>query len=274
MRIVTALSAAAVLFLAAPVAAGPALDRIRDSGILVGATDPAWPPYSWREPIGEYAGFDVDVTREIAARLGARAEFVTPPWEEQVAGDWQDRWDVAVTEMSPTADRSARLDFPAIYNYGAATLAVRKDDPLATVEEASGRRIAVLEDTVFDMYLRRQDLGVEGMPPVTWRIDNPEIVTYAVTGPNYLALSEGRVDALIDDRVAIEGQIARGRAIRIVGEPLFSAPAAVAIDQGDPELAAEIARIVAEMREDGTLRDLSMRWFGVAPPETAVTELR
>lgn len=261
----------------APVAAGPALERIRDSGLLVGATDPAWPPYSWREPIGEYAGFDVDVTREIAARLGARAEFVTPPWEEQVAGAWGDRWDVAVTQMTPTADRAERLVFPAIYVYGRAALAVRGDDgAIASVAEASGRRIAVLEDTIFEMYLRRQDMGLEGGEPVVYRIDDPEIVDYAVTGPNYLALSEGRVDALIDDLVAIEGQIARGRDLRVVGEPLFSAPAAVAIAQGDPELAAEIARIVGEMRADGTLRALSMRWFGFdasMPLPVAVTRL-
>jgi polar amino acid transport system substrate-binding protein len=280
MRVASTLCVAFVLSftLISPAAAGPALDRIRDSGLLVGATDPVWPPYSWREPIGEYAGFDVDVTREIAARLGARAEFVTPPWEEQVAGDWQGRWDIAVTSMTPTADRAERLVFPAIYSYGAAALAVRADDSsIATVPDASGKKIAVLEDTIFEMYLERKEMGVEGAPPVTWRIDAPEIVAYAVSGPNYLALSEGRVDALIDDRVAIEGQIARGREIRIVGEPLFSAPTAVAIDGGDPELAAEIARIVGEMHTDGTLRDLCMRWFGFdasVPLETVVTELR
>lgn len=279
MRLVPTLCVAVACSVSAmlPATAGPVLDRVRDSGLLVGATDPAWPPYSWREPIGEYAGFDVDVTREIADRLGARAEFVTPSWEEQVAGGWQDRWDIAVTEMTPTAERVERLAFPAIYAYGVAALAVRGDDPLAAVEDASGRRIAVLEDTIFEMYLRRQDLGVAGAPPVTWRIENPEIVEYAVSGPNYLALSEGRVDALIDDRIAIEGQIARGRDIRIVGEPLFSAPASVAVDEGDPEFAAEISRIVGEMHADGTLRDLSMRWFGFdasIPPETMVTQLR
>lgn len=277
MRVVTAVGAAVLLLVAAPAAAGLVLDRIRDSGILVGATDPAWPPYSWREPIGEYAGFDVDVTREIADRLGARAEFVTPPWEEQVAGDWGDRWDIAVTEMTPTADRAERLVFPATYAYGFAALAVRADDPVASIEGASGRKIAVIEDTIFEMYLERKDMGLPGAPPVAYRIDAPEIVAYAVSGPDYLALSEGRVDALIDDRVAIEGQIARGRDLRIVGEPLFSAPAAVAIAQGDPELATELARIVEDMRADGTLRDLSMRWFGFdarKPPSTTVTELR
>lgn len=247
-----------------PLAAGPALDRVRDQGILVGAADPAWPPFSWRDPIGEYHGFDVEVTREIADRLDARAEFVAPPWEEQVAGDWDGRWDIAVTNMTPTADRAERLDFPAIYTYGMAALAVRaEDDAINDVHDASGRRIAVIEDTVFDMYLRRQDMGIDDLPPVDYRIDDPVVVEYAVSGPHYLAVTEGRVDAVIDDLIAINGQIMQGRALRVVGEPLFAAPAAVAIEKGDPEFAAEIARIVKEMHEDGTLARLSMRWFDI-----------
>lgn len=247
-----------------PLAAGPALDRIRDQGIIVAATDPTWPPFSWRDPIGEYHGFDVEVTREIADRLGVRAEFVTPPWEEQVAGAWDGRWDIAVTNMTPTADRAERLEFPAIYIYGQAALAVRADDTsINDPADASGRKIAVIEGTIYDMYLRRQDLGVEGAAPVSYRIDAPEVVDYAVSGPHYLALSEGRVDAVLDDLLAINGQILQGRALRVVGGPLFSSPAAVAIEQGDPEFAAEIARIVGEMHADGTLSDLSARWFDI-----------
>ncbi len=257
-------AASALAGLVGPLTAGPALDRIRDQGIMVAAADPAWPPFSWRDPIGEYHGFDVEVTREIADRLGVRAEFVDPPWEEQVAGDWDGRWDIAVTNMTPTADRAQRLDFPAVYIYGQAALAVRADETgIADAADASGRRIAVLEGTVYDMYLRRQDLGIEGAPPVDYRIDAPVIVDYAVSGPHYLALTEGRVDAVIDDVLAINGQILQGRALRIVGGPLFAAPAAVAIEQGDPEFAAEIARIVGDMHADGVLSALSERWFDI-----------
>jgi len=259
-------NAAIVLVLLAVVtgsaAAGEVLDRVRDKGILVGATDPVWPPFSWRDPLGEYHGFDVEVTRAIADRLGARAEFVTPPWEEQVAGDWGDRWDIAVTNMTPTADRMARLEFPGVYLYGFAALAVRADDPsIVEVSDASRRRIAVVEDTIYDMYLRHEDMGIEGLPAVEHRIVDPVIEEYAVSGPHYLAVLEGRSDAVIDDLTAIDAQILQGRPLRVVGAPLFAAPAAVAVAQGDPEFAAEIARILAEMHADGTLSRLSETWF-------------
>jgi polar amino acid transport system substrate-binding protein len=247
----------------APVAAGPALDRVRDSGILVAAADPVWPPFSWRDPIGEFHGFDVEVTREIADRLGARAEFVTPSWEEQVAGDWNGQWDIAVTNMTPTAERSQRLAFPAIYTYGLAVLAVNADDAtIADVPQASGKRIAVVEDTLYAMYLRREDMGVEGLATVVHRIDDAEIVEYANSAAQYRSVyQDHQADGVIDDISAVKAQIFQGRELRIVGEPLFASPAAVAIEAGDPEFAAEIARIVAELHADGTLRSLSLKWL-------------
>ena len=250
--------------LPAPAVAGSVLDRVRDAGILVGAADPSWPPYSWRDPIGEYHGFDVDVTRAIADRLGARAAFVAAPWEAQVAGGWDGAWDIAVTSMTPTADRAARLDFPAVYAWSEAALAapVHRTD-IAAPEDASGLRIAVIEDTIFARYLRHEDLGIVGLGAVDFRIEPGEIVAFADSAAPYRTVVAGEiVDALVDDLTAIEAQIAQGRPIRVVGDPLFAAPVAVAIDKGDPAFAAEIARTVETLREDGTLARLERRWFG------------
>jgi polar amino acid transport system substrate-binding protein len=273
VRVLSLLVAAALaLAVASPLAAGPAHDRVRDRGILVAAADPVWPPFSWRDPLGEFHGFDVEVTVEIADRMGVRAEFVTPSWEEQTAGDWAGGWDVAVTNMTPTTDRAERLAFPAVYTWGFAALAVPSDrTDLIAPADASGLRIGVVEDTLYERYLRREDMGVDGLRDVVYAIEPGEIVAFADSAAPYRTVTEGRlVDAVLDDLQAIRAQIAQGRPIRVVGEPLFAAPAAVAIEQGDPELAEEIARIVAEMHADGTLRALSMKWFdmdrSVAPP--------
>ncbi len=252
-----------VAALAGPLAAGPALDRVRDRGIMVAAADPTWPPFSWRDPLGEFHGFDVEVTRAIADRLGVRVEFVTPSWEEQTAGGWNDRWDIAVTNMTPTAERAAALVFPAIYTYGFAALAVPADKTdLHAPADVSGLRIGVVEDTIYEKYLRREDLGIAGAPDVAYLIDDPEIVAFADSASPYRTVVAGEiVDAVIDDLIAVKAQIAQGRPIRVVGDPLFAAPAAVAIDLGDPEFAAELVRIVGEMHADGTLRRLSITWF-------------
>jgi polar amino acid transport system substrate-binding protein len=230
----------------------------------VAAADPTWPPFSWRDPLGEFHGFDVEVTREIARRLGARAEFVTPSWEELTEADWDGRWDIAVASVTPTAGRRARLDFPAIYAWSFAALAVPAGEAeLRAPGDLDGKRIGVLEDTIYEAFLRGEPMQIDGLPEVAAAIEPGAIVTFADTAAPYRSLDEGRlVDAVVDDLVAVKEQIARGRPIRVLGEPLFAAPAAVAIEKGDPELAAEIARIVAEMHADGALRALSSRWFG------------
>src|SRR5262245_24940651 len=76
--------------------AGEAKDRITATAKLVVATDSAWPPFSWRDANGTWAGFDVDVATEIAKRISVKAEFAGPPWEEQTAGHWNGKWDACV----------------------------------------------------------------------------------------------------------------------------------------------------------------------------------
>jgi polar amino acid transport system substrate-binding protein len=260
---VAVLSAAALV--ADPAPAGSALDRIRERGVMVGATDPEWPPYSWRDEGGAFRGFDIEVTQEIAERLGVAVEFVTPTWDEQTAGGWGDRWDISVGSMSPTTERAKRLAFPAIYAYGLMALAVHSDNSsIRTVPQASRKRISVIKSTIFEMYLRREDMGIEGTAPPVYRIDDPEIVEFLEPGAQIDALLQGDgvvVDALLDDLAVLMALVREGKPVRIVGQPLFAAPSAVAIEPGDPEFAAEIARIVAEMRSDGTLTRLSTKWF-------------
>ena len=58
-------------------------------------------------------------------------------------------------------------------------------------------------------------------------------------------------------------QIKAGAPLKIVGQPLNYGPAAVAVEPGDPELAALIEKTINSMRDDGTLSALSIKWFGV-----------
>src|SRR5262249_41708129 len=83
-----ALGALGYLSVAFDADAGVVLDRIKASGVMVMATDPGWPPLSWRNDKGEYQGFDIDVATEVARRMGVKLQYVTPPWDEVVSGQW------------------------------------------------------------------------------------------------------------------------------------------------------------------------------------------
>ncbi len=97
------------------VQAGEVLDSIMSTKLIKVATDSNWPPQSFINDKDKMDGFDVDVAREIAKRLGVDVEFVTPSWDLITAGSWNRRWDLHVGSMTPTQKRAEKLKFPAVY---------------------------------------------------------------------------------------------------------------------------------------------------------------
>ncbi|MEO1224794.1 MAG: transporter substrate-binding domain-containing protein [Pseudomonadota bacterium] len=248
--------------------AGETLDRIMASGVLVGASADGFPPVAFLNENNEFDGFDVDVLEIIAGRMGLEAEIVTPSWEAQVAGNWADRWDIAVGSMTPTPARAEVLDFPAIYYYTPAVFIVHEDN--TTAEQAtdlSGLVIGSCAACTYEDYLRHTlVIDAVGAPPFEYQVDPGEIRTYAGQGLPFddLRLGDGvRLDAVLTNLPTAQEAIDQGLPFRIVGEPVFYEPLAIAIDKGDPEFAAEVAEIVEGMHADGTLTALSEEWFGV-----------
>ncbi|MEM8586866.1 MAG: transporter substrate-binding domain-containing protein [Pseudomonadota bacterium] len=248
--------------------AGETLDRIMASGVLVGASADGFPPVAFLNENNEFDGFDVDVLEIIAGRMGLEAEIVTPSWEAQVAGNWADRWDIAVGSMTPTPARAEVLDFPAIYYYTPAVFIVHEDN--TTVEQAadlSGLVIGSCAACTYEDYLRHTlVIDAVSAPPFEYQVDPGEIRTYAGQGLPFddLRLGDGvRLDAVLTNLPTAQEAIDQGLPFRIVGEPVFYEPLAIAIDKGDAEFAAEIAEIVEGMHADGTLTALSEEWFGV-----------
>jgi polar amino acid transport system substrate-binding protein len=256
------------LLIAAPSAnAGEVLDGVLSKGVMVMSTDPEYPPQSSLDENNEFVGFDIDVGKEIAERLGVEIEFVTPSWDVITAGNWAGRWDISVGSMTPTAARREVLDFPAIYYYTPAALAVHADNQeIATPADASGKAIGVGVATTYENYLK-QDLVIdaEGAPPFEYQIADPDIRTYDtdLLALDDLRLGDGaRLDAAISALPTILDAIDNGYPLKVVGDPLFLEPLSVAIDKGDPEFGAKIAEIITAMRDDGTLSELSTKWYG------------
>jgi polar amino acid transport system substrate-binding protein len=245
--------------------AGAVLDRIKDKGVMVLATDPGWPPLSWRDEKGEYQGFDIDVAKEIARRMGVTLAYATPAWDEVVSGQWNDNWDIVIQSMTPTAKRAKVLDFPAVYYYGMASLAVHKDNTtILTPADASGKRLAVQKASAWEQYLKAEPFDIVGMPPYTFKIKNPVIVECDTVVETYDKLAKGdgvEIDGLIDFLPSLMRLIKEGKPFKIVGQPVFRTPQSIAIEPGDPELFALVKETIAQMRNDMTLSNLSMKWF-------------
>lgn len=247
---------------------GEVLQRIQASGVIRIATDPAWPPYSWLAEDGTWQGFDAAVAAEIGRRLGATPQFVTPAWDVVTAGNWGGAWDLSVGSMSPTEDRAQVLRFPATYYFAPTVLATHRDNTaIRSPSDASGRRIGVLRGSIFETYLRHEPMGMSDEAPVQYKITDAVILPFATASEvsDALALGPdaGPLDAMVDDMMYVLFLIKDGAPLRIVGQPVYYGPAALAVEPGDAEFEAELARIIAAMQADGTLSALSETWFGL-----------
>lgn len=276
-RMLGVIAAAALLAtaLAAPAGAGDVLDRVLANKKLVNALDAEYPPFSFLNSSNQMDGFDVDVAKEVAKRLGVELEHVTPGWDVITAGKWSGRWDICVGSMTATKERGEVLDFPVQYYYGQAVLLVNKDNTsVREAKDLAGKKIGVQVATTYEKYLQKNlEIDAAGAPPITYQIDNPQIVSYdeEPLGVEDLSLGDGtRLDGMVVGILTAEEYIKNGKPVKIVGQPLFYEPIAVAVDKGDAEFAAKVKEIVDAMRADGTLKKLSEKRLGVditTPPQ-------
>lgn len=251
------------------------LASVLDKGVLRVSTDPAYPPQSFlNEDTNEYEGFDIDVATEIAKRLGVDIAWEAPAWDTIISGNWSGRWDISVGSMTITPERAEVLYFTPPYYFTPAGIAVHADNTsISGAEALSGKKIGVCGGCTYDLYLQgnlviaTDESGTaQEIPSV---VTDPEIVTYDTdsTAIQDLTLGDGRrLDAVISALPTLQAAIDKGKPIKVVGDPVFYEPLSVAIDRSSQldatSLVDRISEIVEEMHADGTLSDLSLKWYG------------
>ena len=121
--------------------AGQTLDRVMKNKMLVEVTDQAYPPFSFVNDKGEVEGFDIDIAKEFAKRLGVGLKVETPSWEIIVAGNWHGRFDICICSMTATKERSEVLDFVNQYYAAPATITVNADnDTIKSAADLTGKK--------------------------------------------------------------------------------------------------------------------------------------
>lgn len=247
--------------------AGSTLDRIQETRTMKVATAANWPPQSFLGPDNQLQGFDIDVANEIGKRLGSKVTFVTPEYGIITAGNWSGRWDLSVGSMTPTTERARVLDFPAIYYYTPYVFAVHKDAAGTKASDLNGKTIGVEAGTTSEDYIsRRLKIDAEDVPAFTYDVEPGDVQTYGDSmGPlDDLRMGNGvRVDATLSAVPTVLAAIKHGYPIvQAEGKPAYYEPLAIAVDKGDEAFTAELTRIVDEMKSDGTLKQLSEKWYG------------
>jgi polar amino acid transport system substrate-binding protein len=268
----------------APSGGDPATDqlaRVLARGTLVLSTDLAYPPQSFgvegvdreaptrcrpNQLTGpEVSGFDAETGKAVAAKLGVEACFVTPSWTEITGGNWADRWDVAWGSGAINADRMTRLYMTQPYYSDEQRFYVHIDSPYRTPSDLDGKQVGACASCTHELYLTGE-LVVPGVE-VDFKVADPVVVTFEYERPGLEAVANGDIDAFLLASPVGDQAIAEGLSLRALEEPAFWLYSTGFVDRSsgyDPT--AFLDRIngsIMDLHADGTLRRLSLEFFGV-----------
>jgi polar amino acid transport system substrate-binding protein len=292
------LLAAAALALAAPGCGGdasqeapaatshgadPATDKlaqIKARGTITLFTDPAYPPQSFRVKraerpadtkcaaneltAGEIRGYDADTGKLVAKALGVEPCFVTPSWTEVTAGNWGDRWDLAYGSGAIEFSRMESLYMTQPYYSTPTNFFVPADSKAKTPADLAGKRVGACTGCTMEKYLRGT-LELPG-PKLEQLVANPKIVTFDTEIPGLAATAKGKVDAFLCSEPVGAGAIANGAKLRKLAQPAYYSNKTGYVDRKSGlavgPFVERVNEIVAGLHADGTLANLSEKYFG------------
>jgi polar amino acid transport system substrate-binding protein len=224
------------------------LQRVKKAGEISFAMSGGYPPFNFYSENNELVGFDVDVAREVATRLGVKLKPVTTEWSGIIEGLRSGAYDGILGSMAVTEDRLKVVNFSTPYYYSGAQLMVRTGSPITSTADIKGKIVGVVTGTTF-----ADDAAKLGAGEVKLYKDDTQTLT---------ELSSGVVDGVITDRVVGVNAMNSGKFdIAPMGAPLRSENIAVAFNKDDATLLEAVNQILQAMHEDGTLTRLSVKWL-------------
>lgn len=237
--------------LAAPSGPSGALARIQASGELRVAIDATYPPMEYLEN-GQPVGFDVELARELARRLGVTARFIVMDWDGILAGLTSGRYDLIVSSMNITPERQQQVDFVE-YARMSQVFVTTRGRSVRTEEELAGQRVAVQTNTTSQRWV--EQLGHRG-------IAIRELRPFPGATECFAAVKSGQADVIVIDEPVGRFFSRRDDTFLITGQALEPEPIGIAINKQDAELTAAIRQALEDLRSSGELKRLSEHWFG------------
>lgn len=229
------------------------LDSVKQAGVLKIGLEGTYPPFDSRNAQGELVGFDVDVAKAVAAKLGVKPEFIPTEWSGIIAALQAGKFDVIVNQVTITPQRQQALDFSQPYTYSAAQLIQRSDDKrqFTSLDEFKGdKKLGVTLGTNYDQMAR----AVPGI----------NVQTYPGAPEKLRDLAAKRIDATIDDRLMLPYIIKTSQLPLRPGAVLKGANQDMGIPfrKGNPKFEKAINDALTSLKQDGTLKKISEHWFG------------
>lgn len=231
---------------------GDLLARIQQKGEIVIATEGCWAPWTYHDEDDKLVGFDVEVATAIAEKLGVKATFVETEWDGIFAGIDAERYDIAANGVDITPEREEKYDFSTPYAYNRTALIVKGDnEEIATFEDLAGKKTANSIGSTYMELAESYGATADGVDTLDQTIQ--------------MVLS-GRVDATLNAEVSFYDYMSvhPDANLKVVALTEEATHVAIPLRKGEDSatLLEAINQAIAELSEDGTLGEISVKYFG------------
>lgn len=235
-------------------AADNSLQAVKDKGKFIVGLDDGFPPMGFKDEKGQIVGFDIDLAKEAAKRLGVKVEFKPVDWDGVVMTLKNGDIDMIWNGMTITEERAKQVAFSKPYISNKQIIVVRSNEQnIKAKADLTGKIIGVQLGSSSEPAVSKSNMGDK----------IKEVKTYEKNTEALTDLKIGRLDAVVVDEVVGRYYIAEYPADYIVLADDFGREMmGIALRPDDKALAAEIDKILADMKADGTLMKIAEKWFG------------
>ena len=227
------------------------LDSIQKSGKLVVALEGAWQPWSYHDSSDTLVGYDVEVSRAIAEKLGVEPEYVESDWDSLFAGLDAGRYDMVCNGVEVTEERAKTYDFTTPYGYIHTALAVRKDnEDIHSFEDLKGKTTANSLASTYMELAESYGATVQGIDTLEETIQ---------------LLTAGRIDATLNADVSFYDylNVHPEADFKLVAQTAEASHVAIPVLKSeDTAYLDALNAAIDALRADGTLKTLSEKYFG------------
>ncbi|MEK6266768.1 MAG: ABC transporter substrate-binding protein [Clostridium sp.] len=227
------------------------LEAVQKSGKLTIGLDDSYPPMEFRDSKNELVGFDIDLGNEIGKKLGVETEYTSTDFNGIILALTSSKFNIIISGMSITDKRKESIDFSDTYVMGGQVIAIRQGDTaIKNLEDLDGKVVAC-------------QLGSTGDTAATAMKGLKEVKKYDKITEAFQELSSERVDAVIMDAQVGGYYVAKKPGeYEVLKDIISEEPMGIGFKKEDNELRVEVQKALDELKADGTLSKLSVKWFG------------
>ncbi|MER2262928.1 MAG: transporter substrate-binding domain-containing protein [Psychrobacillus sp.] len=234
---------------------GKVLERMEKKKVLNVAFEGTYPPFNYLDDQGELTGFDVDISNELAKRLGVKANFITSKWEGLIGGLKADKFDIIIGQMTVTEERKKSVDFTDPYVITGSVLITREEtNDISKLEDIKGKKVGVGGGTTFE--------------EIAKSVDGADVKLYKAFTDYLEDLKNERLDVIINDQLLMSYNIKENKLpIKVASEILKVDEVGMAVNKGNEDFIEKVNEALRDMKEDGTYNEIYKKWFGSDPVE-------